>query len=258
MDVIMLAGGSAGPELKEFTDNGYKSLLKFGDEFMINLTLRAFKESKLRGCLFLLAAPEVKNLVKSDYYDHFIPEGADIFDNVLKALSHDKIDKSKKIMITSCDIPLISHQAVDNFIGYSQNVNCDAIYPLVEKSVYDAKFAGTRRSWYYCKDGTYTGGNFICVKPDIFFKNKDMFIDIFENRKNPVKIAALFGVKLLLKYKMGLASKKDALDAVYNVIKTPCAAFESKYAEIVFDIDKASDYIKCVEYIKNKCGRPRD
>lgn len=251
MDVIMLAGGFAGPELNEVSYNGFKSLVKFGDEFMVNLTLRAFKESKLRGSLFLLAGPEVKSLVKPDYYDYFIPEGADIIDNVSKALSHDKIDKNKKIMITSCDIPLIDHQAVDNFIGYSQNSNYDAIYPIVEKSVYDAKFAGTRRSWYYCKDGTYTGGNFICIKPDIFFKNKDIFIDIFENRKNPVKIAALFGIKLLLKYKMGLASKKDALDAVYNIIKTPCAAFESKFAEIVFDIDKASDYIKCAEYIKN-------
>lgn len=248
MDIIMLAGGLAGAELNEVSDKGYKALVKIKSEFMANLTLRAFKESKLRGSLFLLAGDEVKNYINADYYDYFIPEGSDIIDNISKALSHDKIDKNKKLIITSCDIPLISHQAVDNFIGYSQNSNYDAIYPIVEKSLYDSKFENTRRSWYYCKDGTYTGGNFICIKPDIFFKNKDIFMDIFENRKNPIKIAALFGVKLLLKYKMGLASKKDALDAVYNIIKTPCAAFESKFAEIVFDIDKMSDYIKCIEY----------
>lgn len=250
MDVIMLAGGRAGADLLQAADRGYKALVKIKNEFMVNLTLKAFKESKLRGRLFLTAGDEIKNAVPPQYYDYFINEGENILENISRSLSHDKIDKNKKIMITSCDIPLINHEAVDNFIGYSQNCSFDAIYPVVEKSVYDSKFKNTRRTWYYCKDGTYTGGNFICIKPDIFFKNKEIISDIFENRKNPLKIAGLFGVGLLLKYKMGLASKKDALDAVYNIIKTPCAAFESRYAEIVFDIDKMSDFETCRNFIQ--------
>ncbi len=250
MNVIMLAGGSAPEELKPFSSSGHKASIKFSNDYMINLTLRAFKESKLRDKLLLLAPAEIKNIVNNEYYDYFIPEGQDIIDNIYKALSHEIINKDKKVVITSCDIPLINGKAIDNFIGYSQNSNFDAIYPIVEKLIYDDKFLNTRRSWYYCQDGTYTGGNFICIKPEVFYKNKILFTGIYENRKNPVKTAALFGIKLLLKYKLGRLSKKDALKEVYNIIKTPCSAFESKYPEIVFDIDKLSDYNKCAEYIR--------
>jgi hypothetical protein len=85
------------------------------------------------------------------------------------------------------------------------------------------------------------------MKPEVFFKNEKIIFEVFNNRKNPVKMAALFGVKLLLKYKMGYATKEDAVRAVQDIVKTPCATFVSRFAEIVFDVDKMSDYIKVCE-----------
>lgn len=247
MDVIMLAGGSAGPELADVSECGRKALVRIKGDYMVNLTLRAFKDARLRNKLFLVGNDDIKKRVPSEYYDYFIYEGGDILENVSRGLSHEKIDRSRKVMITSCDIPLIGHEAVDNFIGFSQNSKADVIYPVVEKPVYDARFEGTRRTWYYCMDSTYTGGNFIAMKPEVFFKNEKIIFEVFNNRKNPVKMAAMFGVKLLLKYKMGYATKEDAVSAVENIVKTPCGTFVSRFAEIVFDVDKMSDYIKVCE-----------
>lgn len=247
MDVIMLAGGDAGPELSPVCENGRKALAKIKGEYMVNLTLRAFKEAKLRNYIFLVGGGDEKKAVPAEYYDYFIEEGADILENVSRALSHKNIDRKRKVMITSCDIPLITHEAVDNFMGFSQNSKADVIYPVVEKHVYDARFPDTRRTWYYCMDSTYTGGNFIAIKPEVFFSNEELIREVFENRKNPVRMAALFGVKLLLKYKMGYATKEDAVAAVQEIIKSPCGTFVSRFAEIVFDIDKMSDYKKVCE-----------
>jgi|GEM_PF-6667042 len=242
MDVLLLAGGPAGPELAPYATEAYKALLRIGGEYMVNIVLNSFRSAKLVKKIFVVGNVDIKDYINESLYDHFIAEGDSMLDNVLKGFEHKEIERDKKLMISACDIPFVTSDAIDNFIGFSLNTPFEAVYPVVEKKTYDAMFKDARRTWYQCKDGTFTGGNFISTSAAAVFKNIDMIKKIYENRKNPIKMTSIFGVKLLLKYEMGSMTKKDAEKAVYDATGMQCSGFVSNFAEIVFDIDKLSDY----------------
>ena len=252
MDLIFLAGGAVSDiSLKEKAFCGYKALIKFEGQFMANITLSAFRNARYIKNIYLAAPNEIKQHINPGYYDKFIPCSGDMLDNLLIAINNDKINKSKKIIISSCDLPLLTPAAVDNFAGFSLNSRFEAIYPVVTKKNYDLKYHEAPRTWIKCHEETYTGGNFISITPDIILKNIEIIKNIYLNRKNPLKLASTLGIKTLLKYQAGLLTKKHVEAVAESIIKTPSFGFVSEFGEIVLDIDKIGDYSVALEIYKN-------
>jgi len=242
MDLIMLAGGEAGSRLASYSEKGLKALIRFGKEYMVNLTLENFRKSKMIKRIYVVGNPVLKDFLKEGTFDEFVEEKGEVIENVLKALSGPKIDRSKKVLVSACDIPMVPPGAIDNFSGFCINSHYEAIYPVVTKDVYDRKYPSAPRTWFYCAENTYTGGNFVAVLPEAVFRNEGIITRVYQNRKNPLKLAALFGMKVILKYQAGLLTKKDVEAAVTSAIRIPSFGFVSSFAELVVDVDKPADY----------------
>lgn len=251
MDVVILAGGNVNFELSKYCIDNKKALLKLNNLFLIEKVLGEFKKSKLVNKIFIVGSESIKNNISNQLYDYFIYEGNNIIDNLDKIFSHEKINLEKKVLISACDLPFITTSAINNFINFAINNNAVAIYPVVEKNNYEKVFKNTKRTWFNCKDGTYTGSNFIVIKPKVFLKNKSLINEIINNRKNPLKLAQIFGISFVLKYQLGYITPSDVVNMASSLIKMPCATLISNFPEIAFDIDKLEDYIFTCELIKN-------
>lgn len=250
MDLIMLAGGKAEGQLARHSESGFKSLIKFGGEYMVNLCLDNFRKAKLIKRIFVVGPPEIKSRLREGLFDEFVEERGAVIENVLFTLEKPGIDRSRKVLVSACDIPLVGPRAIDNFAGFCVNSPYEAIYPVVTKDVYDEKYSSAPRTWFYCAENVYTGGNFVAVLPEAVFRNETIIRKVYENRKNPLKLAALFGIKVILRYQAGMLTKKDVEAAVTSAIKIPSFGFVSACPELVVDVDKPADYsviLDCLE-----------
>ncbi len=243
MDLLFLAGGFVSEvNLREKALNGYKALIKLNENFIADITLAAFRKSRYIKKIYVAAPPDIKRYLNAGHYDEFIQCDGTMLDNVMFTITNGRIDKTKKIIISSCDLPFLTSAAIDNFAGFCLNSNFEAIYPVVTKKVYDLKYSAAPRTWFKCHDDTYTGGNFISIKPEVILKNIEIIKNIYSDRKNPLKLASILGFKTLIKYQAGLLTKKHVEDVAESIIKTPCFGFVSEFSEIVMDIDKIGDY----------------
>ncbi|GAJ23732.1 unnamed protein product, partial [marine sediment metagenome] len=73
-------------------------------------------------------------------------------------------------------------------------------YPVITKENIIKKYPETERTYIKMKEGVFCGGNIVFFKPDVFFQNKKLIKELFDNRKATWKYAKILGLKFILKF----------------------------------------------------------
>jgi hypothetical protein len=151
------------------------------------------------------------------------------------------LNKPERALVTTCDVPLITAEAVDHFIEESLHSGADIAYPIVTKEVCEARFPMGKRTYAKLVDGTFTGGNMVVLSRHFLENSMGLTQAAFAGRKSPLKLARLFGVGFILKFLLHRLSTADAVARASHVLQCRAAAIVSPYAEMAFDVDKVSD-----------------
>jgi len=166
-----------------------------------------------------------------------IPQKGNMIDNVVAAA--DEL-KSGWLLLSSCDIPLITPAAVRDFLAHCQGA--DLFYPLVSRTDCERVFPGVQRTWVKLKDGVFTGGNVILVKADKVATAAVPAGAFFDARKDTLKLAGLVGVLTLVKLMLKALSLAEIEMKMTKILGVPGKAVISSFPEIGTDVDKESDY----------------
>jgi GTP:adenosylcobinamide-phosphate guanylyltransferase len=154
--------------------------------------------------------------------------GNSILENMEIGLNYFNSDDN--LLLLTSDIPLITPGAIDEFLEICTKRKAYIGYPIITKENIVKKYPDTERTYIKMKEGIFCGGNIVFFKPDVFFQNKRLIEELFENRKATWKYAKILGIT-------------DILD--YNSV-----AVVVSYPEIMIDLDKPSDLKlirKCLE-----------
>ncbi|MCS6859307.1 MAG: nucleotidyltransferase family protein [Abditibacteriales bacterium] len=151
------------------------------------------------------------------------------------------LGKPERVLVMTCDVPLITAEAIDHFIAESLRSGADITYPIVTQEVCEQRFPTGKRTYARLVDGTFTGGNMVVLSRR--FLEHSMFLTeaAFAGRKSPLKLAKLFGFGFILKFLLHRLSLADLLARASHVLQCRAATVVSPYAEIAFDVDKVSD-----------------
>ncbi|MHB1392726.1 MAG: NTP transferase domain-containing protein [Clostridia bacterium] len=238
MDVIVLAG-----EKKGVNSNGEerinKAFYKIKDKHMIEYVVETLRKSSCIDRIVVVGPKDKLEQVIGGIVDNVI-EGTDsIVSNVLLAL--DYFPEEKEILIVTSDIPMVTKEAIEDFVARSRQKSVDLCYSIVDKKVNDLKYPGVRRTYARLWEGRFTGGNVFYFNPDITDKCKDFVEKMLEYRKSPTKMARVMGFGFLLRLALGVLT--------INAIERKCeallgirgAAIISPYPEIGNDVDRMSD-----------------
>jgi len=236
VNAIILAG-----EKKGGNSNGLenKALLKIHDRYMIDYVIDSVKK-----------VPQIGKIAVVGEKDHLVPalgnkadyiiQGTDsIVNNILLAL--ELFPQDKEILVLTCDIPMITPEALEHFIENAREKNVDLCYSIVDKSINDEKYPEVKRTYAKLKEGQFTGGNVFYFRPEIKDRCKDFIDEMLKYRKNPAKMARTLGIIFLIKLLLGILTIdaiKKKCDALLNI---NAGVVISPYPEIGNDVDKASD-----------------
>lgn len=245
-NAIVLAGG-VSKKLSAEDVQMYEAFIDIGGTPMLYFVLKALVQSKKIGRI-IVAGP-MERLQKVALPEKVIPvsSGSTIFDTVINGMN--ALSATEKTLIATVDIPFITTEAIDDFLMQCERQEGDFYYPIIEKSISEAKFPQGKRTYVKLTDGVFTGGNLFLVNPSIVPQCMMIAKKIIANRKKPWRLASLLGWTTLMKFVCGYLSVEAAKMRVSKILAVQGIVIRSKYPEIGMDIDKPDDINLVKQYL---------
>lgn len=236
MKALILAGCQKNSPLKDLHEN--KALIKIHDKEMVLYIVDALKKLDFIDYIAMVGPRE--QLISLKNQVDLIIDGSDsMIQNILKGA--DVFPEEEKILVLTSDIPMITPEALEDFVHQAKEQDADFYYPVVHKEQNDKKYPGVKRTYVKIKDGTFTGGNIFIVRAGLVKAAMDQAESFLAYRKKPWKMAKILGISFIIKYLFGILTIAELEKRVSEIFGIKGRAIISPYPEVGTDVDKLSD-----------------
>ena len=221
-------------------EEGYsKALLKIKGRFMIEYLIDALKSSNTVKNIYVVGDEVLREMIKN-YYDGYILSNGEMLENIKKGI-REIGDYDTPVLICTADIPLVSGEAIRDFVVECENKDIDVGYPIIDKSLNDEKYPDVKRTYVKLKEGTFTGGNIVYLNPKVIERATEKAAELIAYRKKPLKMGQVLGVTFLLRLALGVLTIEAVERKVCDMFDIRGRAILTKYPEIGNDVDKIED-----------------
>jgi len=234
MDGLVLAGGVAEPGLQQRGMARVPTLLA-GGETLAAKACRCLAEA---GCetVYLLAPedvplPELPQARRAAY-------GTDLLADVTACV---KGMQSVGLLVCTGDMPLLTPEAVRELVDFVTRTGAQVVYPVVDKTVMEARGLGEGRTYKKVAGHNYTGGNLFYIDRQWLVAQETLLRGLFEQRKDPMALARFFGAGFVFKVVAGSLTLPYAEEYLSKRLGAQIRVLVTEHAEIAADLDKAAD-----------------
>ena len=245
MDAIITAGGLnlPGDPLYELTGVEKKALIPLAGRPMIGWVVDALARSGLVEHIIVVGLePDEANFGDAPIY--FVDSTGEMIDNILAGLERlREINPStKKILLCSSDIPLITPEIVRGFIEECSSQEADTYYAIVEEKTMEARFPGSKRTFVPFKGGRYSGGDIFLVDVVATEANVNLFRSLSGSRKNYLNQARMLGWGFIIRFLLRMMTVYEATERARKTLKLNARVVDTCFAELGMDLDKPHQY----------------
>jgi GTP:adenosylcobinamide-phosphate guanylyltransferase len=235
LDAIILAGGNAGG-LSEGVS--CKGLVRICDRPMVEYVIDSLRgSSRIRRIVVVL--PDAGTGRWQKKVDEVVISYGNVVDNFLAAV--EVLGDSDRVLVVSGDVPLITAEAIDDYLAKCEPFEGDLYYPIATKQSVEAKFPGVQRTYMRLRGGTFTGGNIGLVNPAAIVANRTLMESVFDLRKSPLGLVRILGFGFIVKFFLRRLTVDELEQKVSELIKGKGRAIVVTHPEIGFDVDKPAD-----------------
>lgn len=159
LDAIIFASGSTS-WVKEKIGSECKALLPIFNRAMIEYVITTLQKSQLIENIYIVSNhQELARYNKEGV--QFMSGGKSFFDNF--SLMRRNFPLTKKILLVSDDIPLLTVEALEDFLLQCSKSSADVLYPVVPKHILQKENNSSKRMMVKLVEGAFTGGNIIWI-----------------------------------------------------------------------------------------------
>jgi GTP:adenosylcobinamide-phosphate guanylyltransferase len=240
IDAVVLAGGEDRGEIAAQTGIVHRPLLEVAGRPLVQSLLAALRGAAEIGRVALVAPDPVQAVAGDEAVDIRVPDAGSFIDNLERGVEA-AAGESDYLLVITGDLPLITPAAVNDLVQQSLASRADACYPIIPKQSCERQFPEGRRTYVRLREGTFTGGNGVVLRQDFVQLRRDLIHRLYLARKNPVKLASMFGLGFVIGLAMGRLSLPQLEVRASALIGGRVAAIISTYPELGFDVDKMAD-----------------
>lgn len=102
-------------------------------------------------------------------------------------------EPSGPILMVACNLPLLTPQAVDDFVRAAKAAGGDVVYPLVPQRAVAALGRGVGKPAFRTREGVFVGGNVAWLSRPLSGPALSLLREIHRERKRPYRIGRLLG-----------------------------------------------------------------
>jgi CTP:molybdopterin cytidylyltransferase MocA len=240
MDAILTAGGVPveGEPLFPLTRGKPKALLEIAGKPMVQWILDALGGASGIDEVFLVSLGPEAGLTCARPL-HFLPDQGSMLRNVRIGMAQVSAahPHASHIVLCSSDIPTMTSAMVDWRVEAIRQANAELDYAIIERSVMEAAFPGSRRSWVHFKGIEFCsadihGASLSLATDDALWER------LFAARKSALKQAALVGLDAAFLLLTRQITLEGAERLVQHKLGLNGKVHRSPYAEIGMDVDK--------------------
>lgn len=239
IDAVVLAGGPADELAMQQPGAPNKAFVKIGGIALVTRVVQALRSSATVDRIVVVAPREVHDRSDLHVADELRPDGARITDSLRSGLSGFQGDPPA--LVVTSDLPVLTGEAVDDFVERVRAADADVAYGCVEKSVHLARFPQVPHTWARMRDGTFCGAGLVALKPRSLPQLERFIERLGAARKSPLRLASLFGWDVLARFAVGRLSVAAAETRASGILGAPVRAIVSPYAETAVNVDRVSD-----------------
>ncbi|PSR37668.1 MAG: hypothetical protein C7B44_02665 [Sulfobacillus thermosulfidooxidans] len=230
---IVLAGQRNDGRLASLSAFQWEAEIRVGGRALVEYVVDALRQS---GRIAPIVVVGPSSLPLHDVI--WAPVHDEMFANVISGL--DCVGDGP-VLIATADVPFLTPEAVSAFVDAADD-HYDVVYPIIEKSLVEARFAQTQRTYVRLVDGTFTGGNIFMVRKEAVLRSRTAVTELLEHRKSPRRLAGDIGLGILVKWLIGRLGIEDAQKRVAQLLGIKGQALIFDYPEVGVDVDKPQDW----------------
>jgi len=247
-NALVLAGAKEkGPlEIAENVDN--KALIMLNNRPMIDYIVDVLNNSENIDRILVVGPKNELYPYIGKKVDEILNPGNSILRNMEIGLNF--FNSADNLLLLTSDIPLITPEAIDEFLEICTKRKACIGYPIITKENIVKKYPETERTYVKMKEGIFCGGNIVFFKPEVFFQKKKLIKELFDNRKATWKYVKILGLKFIIKFLFKTLTLEEVEKRVTDIFGYDSIAAMISYPEIMIDLDKPSDLKlirKCLE-----------
>lgn len=234
---VVLAGAPAEQDFRAKYSISHRAEIPLGGKMMIQYVLDALRGSSHVGSICVVGD------IQCEGADKIIPSAGSLIDNLIAGVNECSGDDGLVLVVTS-DIPMLTSEAVEDFIARCGESEADFYYSIISKEVNDQQFPGMKRTYAKTADGIFTGGNIMLVRSRVIAENGGIIRELLAARKSPIKLAGIIGMGFLVRALLAQTVWPGALkiafveETVGRIMKGRMKGVPTPYAEIGADVDK--------------------
>lgn len=157
------------------------------------------------------------------------------------------------LLITTADHALLTTEMVDYFCSRGAQSGADVCAGLTASEDILARYPGSVRTYLKFRDGMYSGSNLFALLTAEGIKGPEAWRRAEQHRKQPWKIARVFGPGLLIAYLFRLLTLERAFARIGINVGIKLAPVTMPFAEAAIDVDSSRDLEMVEEILRGSC-----
>jgi hypothetical protein len=214
-------------------------MLSIAGKPMVQWVLDAISGSKLIDTVLLIGIEDA-SLLKCSKPLITLPDEGFLIANIQRGSQKlEEIHPNETHVVSfSADIPAITAEIVDHLVSIYQKAEYDIYYGVVERSVMEKRYPGSKRTYIKVKKDEVCGADLNAFSKKAVLKPDALWKELIKARKNPLKQAAMIGIDSLLLLVLGFLDIDQVAARVCKRLGITGKAVRMPFAEVGMDVDK--------------------
>ena len=239
LTTIVLAGGKPDDVAAVQPGIPNKAFLEIAGKPLVARTLEALRAAPSVGRIIVVAPLAAHASPALALADETCEDGTRIRDSLSNGLRG--LPPDEDVFVSASDLPVLSTICIESFVRDATAADADLTYAILEKRIHMARFPEVPHTWAHMKEGTFCGGGFITIRPRLWPRLAEVIELLGAARKNPLRLASLFGKRTLLKFALRQLPITQAEQRAQAIIGAKVRAVRSSYPEMAVNVDRVSD-----------------
>lgn len=236
---VVLAGGPPDAVAALTPGAPNKAFVPIAGKALVERTLAALRATPAVGRIIVVTPTDAHERRELAAADELRPDGATMLASLRSGLQGMPLDEP--VLVCASDLPVLSRRALEEFLSLAALRDADLTYGCVERTAHQRQFGDTPHTWARLRDGTFCGAGVVMLRARVVPALDGLLGRLGGARKNPLRLAAIFGPRALLRYAAGRLSLAEVERRATQLLGAPAAAAVCAHAEIAINVDRPSD-----------------
>ena len=229
---------AADDPLIEHTQGRPKALLPIAGRPMIAHVVHALARSQYIDAVIIVGLDPAA--APFDTPVEYLPDAGGMIDNARAGIDHAlaRHPQADAVLLCSSDVPTITPAIVDDFIQDCWCTDHDIYYSIVERSVMEARFPQSQRSYLHLREGDFAGGDLLLLRRLTTHDHDALMRKLAAARKSVLRQAMMLGPSIFMRY----VTRRLTLPAIekraVELFGMRVRALSCPHAEVGMDVDK--------------------